>query len=433
MTIERYDHDAIETRWQAVWAAERAFETPNPADPAHDGRPHSYVLEMLPYPSGDLHMGHVANYTMGDVVSHFWRRNGHVVLHPMGCDAFGLPAENAAIKTGGHPRDVTNANIARIREQMHRMGWSIDWARELSTADPRYYRWTQWIFLQLFERGLAYKRVSTVNWCPVDQTVLANEQVIDGHCERCGSPVEARNLEQWFFKITDYADRLLDDMETLESWPERVLTMQRNWIGRSQGAEVIFRQDGARRSTSPCSRRAPTRCSAPRSSCSRPSTRWSRTWCAAPSTRRRCSTTCATPPARPSPSGWTPRSRRRASFTGRHVVNPVNDERIPIWVADYVLVEYGTGAVMAVPAHDERDFAFAQAFGLPIRQVVAPRDGDHDIDAAAYTAAHRRRGDGQLGPVHRPAGRRGDGPRSSTGWRSTAAASAPRPTACATG
>jgi len=182
VTIERYDHDATETRWQAVWAAERAFETPNPADPAHDRRPHSYVLDMLTYPSGDLHMGHVANYTMGDVVSHFWRRNGHLVLHPMGYDAFGLPAENAAIKTGVHPRDATNANIARIREQMHRMGWSIDWSRELSTADPLYYHWTQWIFLQLFRRGLAYKRASTVNWCPVDQTVLANEQVIDGHC-----------------------------------------------------------------------------------------------------------------------------------------------------------------------------------------------------------------------------------------------------------
>jgi leucyl-tRNA synthetase len=384
VTIERYDHDATETRWQAVWAAERAFETPNPADPAHDRRPHSYVLEMLPYPSGDLHMGHVANYTMGDVVSHFWRRNGHLVLHPMGYDAFGLPAENAAIKTGVHPRDATNANIARIREQMHRMGWSIDWSRELSTADPRYYHWTQWIFLQLFRRGLAYKRASTVNWCPVDQTVLANEQVIDGHCERCGSPVEARNLEQWFFKITDYADRLLDDMETLESWPERVLTMQRNWIGRSQGAEVIFRQDELGIDIPVFTTRPDTLFGAtffvlaPEHPLVEDLVRGTEREAAVLEYVRHTAGTSVADRMDVSKS-------KSGVFTGRHVINPVNDERIEIWVADYVLVEYGTGAVMAVPAHDERDFAFAQAFGLPIRQVVAPRDGDHDLEASAYT------------------------------------------------
>ena len=237
--MERYDPQAVEARWQAVWAAEKAFETPNPTDPANDDAPRAYVLEMLPYPSGDLHMGHVTNYTMGDVVSHFRRRTGHRVLHPMGYDSFGLPAENAAIKTGGKPAEVTAHNIARIREQMLRMGWSIDWSRELSTSDPSYYRWTQWIFLQLFERGLAYKRTAAVKWCPQDQTVLANEQVVDGHCERCGTEVEARDLDQWFFRITDYADRLLDDMDKLD---------------RS-------------------SRRAPTRCSAPPSSCSRRSIR----------------------------------------------------------------------------------------------------------------------------------------------------------------
>ena len=240
--MERYDPRTIEPRWQQRWESERAFETPNPADPATDGTPSSYVLEMLPYPSGELHMGHVKNYTMGDVLCHQRRRAGLAVLHPMGYDAFGLPAENAAIREGGHPREVTERNIAAIRRQMKRMGWSIDWSRELSTHEPEYYRWTQWIFLQLFERGLAYKKDSPVKWCPVDQTVLANEQVIDGHCERCGSLVEARTLEQWYFRITAYADRLLDDMALLEDWPERVLTMQRNWIGRSQGAQVRFHQ-----------------------------------------------------------------------------------------------------------------------------------------------------------------------------------------------
>ena len=199
-----------------------------------------YVLEMLPYPSGELHMGHVKNYTMGDVVTLVRRRNGWRVMHPMGYDAFGLPAENAAIKSGQHPAVSTRENIAAIRKQMKRMGWSIDWTREVSTCEPEYYKWTQWIFLRLFEAGLAYRREAPVKWCPVDQTVLANEQVIDGHCERCGSLVEAKNLEQWFFKITDYAQRLLDDLETV-NWPERVVTMQRNWIGRSEGAEVVFR------------------------------------------------------------------------------------------------------------------------------------------------------------------------------------------------
>ena len=221
--------------------AAEAFITPNP-EPGEDASRMQYVLEMLPYPSGDLHMGHVKNYTIGDALCHQRRRHGLRVLHPMGYDAFGLPAENAAIREGRHPRDVTNDNIAAIRKQMKRMGWSIDWSRELSTAEPEYYRWTQWIFLLLFERGLANKREAPVNWCPVDQTVLANEQVIDGHCERCGALVESRTLAQWYFSITDYAQRLLDDMELLEDWPERVLSMQRNWIGRSEGAEVLFHQ-----------------------------------------------------------------------------------------------------------------------------------------------------------------------------------------------
>ena len=240
--MERYEPEQIEKKWQAVWEREQAFVVQNPTLPIKpEDADKSYVLEMLPYPSGELHMGHVLNYTLGDVVTHVRRRRGFNVLRPMGYDAFGLPAENAAIREGGHPREITDRNIAAIREQMKRMGWAVDWSREVSSADPRYYRWTQWLFLRFLERDLAYRKEALVKWCPNDQTVLANEQVIDGRCERCGAEVEAKSLEQWFFRITAYADALLDEMDSLESWPERVLTMQRNWIGRSEGAEAIFR------------------------------------------------------------------------------------------------------------------------------------------------------------------------------------------------
>ncbi|HEV3407783.1 MAG TPA: class I tRNA ligase family protein, partial [Gaiellaceae bacterium] len=220
--MERYDPETIERKWQERWERERAFVVPNPERPADRDTKRSYVLEMLPYPSGELHMGHVKNYTLGDVITHFRRRNGYEVLRPMGYDAFGLPAENAAIREGGHPRVITERNIAAIRRQMHRMGWAIDWSREISTHEQTYYRWTQWLFLKFLEQGLAYRREAPVKWCPNDQTVLANEQVVDGRCERCGFEVEARSLEQWFFRITAYADRLLEEMELLESWPERV-------------------------------------------------------------------------------------------------------------------------------------------------------------------------------------------------------------------
>ena len=245
--MERYDPQAIEAKWQKVWADEKSFHVPNPdpAELAGGERRKSFVVEMLPYPSGDLHMGHTLNYTIGDVITHTRRRQGMQVLRPMGYDAFGLPAENAAIKEGGHPRTVTERNIVSIREQMHRMGWAIDWGREISTADPAYYRWTQWLFLRFYEKGLAYRKEAPVKWCPNDQTVLANEQVVDGHCERCGAEVEAKILTQWYFRITDYADALLDEMADLEDWPDRVLTMQRNWIGRSQGARVVFSVEGS--------------------------------------------------------------------------------------------------------------------------------------------------------------------------------------------
>jgi leucyl-tRNA synthetase len=367
--IPRYDPAAVEARWHDVWERERIFEVPNPEPGDERGR--SYVLEMLPYPSGELHMGHVKNYTMGDVVTLYRRRNGDRVMHPMGYDAFGLPAENAAIRSGRHPAESTRENITAIRRQMKRMGWSIDWNRELSTCDPDYYRWTQWIFLRLYEAGLAYRKSAVVKWCPKDQTVLANEQVIDGRCERCGTEVEARTLDQWFFKITDYADRLLDDLEHVQ-WPERVVTMQRNWIGRSHGAEVTFTLDDGTE--------LPV-------FTTRPDTLYGATFfVVAP--EHPLAAAMATPEHADAVSDYVRHAAARSAveraearektgvFTGRHVTNPVNGERIPVWVADYVLAEYGTGAIMAVPAHDERDYEFAKAHGLEIRPVVAPRDAE---------------------------------------------------------
>jgi len=379
-TLDSYDPHAIEPKWQALWSAERAFAEPNPApgEPEWNERS-TYVLEMLPYPSGELHMGHVKNYTLGDVVAHFRRRNGFRVLRPMGYDAFGLPAENAAIKEGGQPRAITERNIGRIREQMQRMGWAIDWDREISTHTPEYYRWTQLLFLKLLERGLAYRKESLQNWCPNDQTVLANEQVVDGKCERCGAEVEKRSLEQWFFRITDYADALLDEMELLAHWPERVLTMQRNWIGRSEGAEVIFRVEG-------------TEIDLPVFT-TRPDTLFGATFFVMAPEHPLVAELVAGRPEADAVRAYAKQAQTRSGIereekekdgvsTGRNVINPVNGEPIPIWVADYVLMEYGTGAIMAVPAHDERDHAFARRYGIEIRQVIAPKP---EIDATLFT------------------------------------------------
>jgi leucyl-tRNA synthetase len=380
--LDSYDPQAIERKWQKAWEEAGAFVTPNPPDPANATGRKAYVLEMLPYPSGELHMGHVLNYTLGDVVSHLKRRNGYSVLRPMGYDAFGLPAENAAIREGGHPREVTERNIAAIREQIRRMGWSIDWTREVSTHEPEYYRWTQWLFLKLFDHGLAYRKGAPVKWCPNDQTVLANEQVIDGHCERCGWEVESRNLEQWMFKITDFSDRLLDDMAELD-WPERVLTMQRNWIGRSEGAEVTFR-------VGELSEDVPV-------FTTRPDTLFGATFfvlapehplverLAALSPDGEALRTYARHAAAKKSEERAAGEEKTGVFTGFYALNPVNDAHIPIWVADYVLMDYGTGAIMAVPAHDERDFAFARNFDLPIVQVVAPADGEVE-EGTAYVA-----------------------------------------------
>jgi leucyl-tRNA synthetase len=379
---DRYAPHLIERRWQALWEQEGTWEVPNPGQPGFDrSAPKSYVLEMLPYPSGEPHMGHLKNYTMGDVLAHFRRRNGMQVLHPMGYDAFGLPAENHAIQTGEHPARSTDEAVEEFRRQFRSWGISIDWRREFGTHEPQYYRWTQWIFLKLYERGLAYRKRAPVKWCPNDQTVLANEQVIDGACERCGTPVVAKQLEQWFFKITDYADRLLEDFELLESWPERVVTMQRNWIGRSEGAEALFR------------------CEEPRIDfwvfTTRPDTLFGATFFVLapehPELERLVSDSEHGAEVREyvqralaaSVEDRADAQREKTGvFTGRYVNNPVNGESIPVYVSDYVLMEYGTGAIMGVPAHDERDFEFARKFDLEIRRVVVPADGKPPQDQA---------------------------------------------------
>jgi leucyl-tRNA synthetase len=358
--VERYQPRDIEAKWQKVWAEERTWEVSNEPDE----REKAYVLEMLPYPSGEPHMGHLKNYSIGDAVAHFRRRNGMRVMHPMGYDAFGLPAENHAIKTGQHPRDSTEASIRQFRQQFRSWGISIDWSREFGTHEPSYYRWTQWIFLKLFERGLAYRAEAAVNWCPHDQTVLANEQVIDGHCERCGHEVEVRQLEQWFFKILDYADRLLEDLDTLD-WPPHVKTMQRNWIGRSEGAEVNFH--------------CPSLGVDYPVFTTRPDTLFGATFFVMSPEHPDVLKLNDSPEVHeyinrahqetPEERGEADREKTGVSL-GRTVVNPVNGEEIPMYVADYVLMEYGTGAIMAVPAHDERDFEFAQKFDLPIRRVI---------------------------------------------------------------
>ena len=380
-TTARYDAREIEAKWQRVWEDARAFYVSNPEPGAAD-EPHWYQLEMLPYPSGILHMGHVLNYTMGDVVTHFRRRHGWRVLRPMGYDSFGLPAENAAIKEGGHPRESTERNIASIREQMKTLGWAIDWDRQVSTHDPGFYRWTQWLFLKFFEAGLAYRKEAPVNWCPNDQTVLANEQVIDGRCERCGAEVELRKLTQWFFKITDYADELLTyELPPGGEWPERTIAIQRNWIGRSEGAEVDFRLEALDTDVPVFT--------------TRPDTLFGATFFVlAPEHPLVDDLIVRAPNADVLReyvlhAGAKPAEERAAAEektgvdTGLTVTNPVNCAEIPVWVADYVLMDYGTGALMAVPAHDERDRAFAERFGLPVVPVIA-EDGTL-VDSGEFT------------------------------------------------
>jgi len=374
--VSGYEPTAIERKWQRVWAEEKTWEVPNPGQPGFDpAKPKSYVLEMLPYPSGEPHVGHLKCYAVGDAIAHFRRRHGFEVIHPMGYDSFGLPAENNAIKTGEPPRVATERSIASFQRQFREWGISVDWSRELATHTPEYYRWTQWIFLRLFEKGLAYRTEAPVQWCPKDATVLANEQVVDGRCERCGTEVVQRSLEQWFFRITDYADRLLADFDRLESWPEHVITMQRNWIGRSEGAEVVFRCEEVGLDFPVFT--------------TRPDTLFGASFFVLapehPELERLVAGTAAEEAVREyvnrvgresaEERGAEDREKTGVPL-GRSVVNPVNGEEIPMFVADYVLMEYGTGAIMAVPGHDGRDYEFAQKFGLPVVRVIEGEDAE---------------------------------------------------------
>jgi leucyl-tRNA synthetase len=380
----RYEPRRLEEKWQKIWAQRRLFEAGE--DPS---RPKYYVLEMFPYPSGRIHMGHVRNYTIGDVVARYKRMRGFNVLHPMGWDAFGLPAENAAMARGLHPASWTYDNIDYMRGQLKELGYSYDWPREQATCDPDYYRWEQLVFIEMFKRGLAYKKKAPVNWCPTCETVLANEQVEGGLCWRCDSPVHLQELEQWFFKITAYAEELLADLDHLEHWPERVLTMQRNWIGKSTGAEILFPlKDGGE----------PIKVFT-----TRQDTLWGATFMSlAPEHPLALSLAQGTPQeaaVRDFVDHWRAQDRSRGVleeitkegvFTGRYCLNPVTGWEMPVYVANFVLMEYGTGAVMAVPAHDQRDFEFAQKYGLPIKVVIQPPG--EELRAESLKAAYEDEG-----------------------------------------
>jgi leucyl-tRNA synthetase len=392
MTEDRYDWRAIQERWLPEWEKLDPFRAGQRGPDAE----RRYALDMFPYPSGDLHMGHAEAFAIGDVVARHWFQCGYDVLHPIGWDSFGLPAENAAIRRNSNPAEWTYKNIETQAESFRRYAVSFDWSHRLHTSDPEYYRWTQWLFLQLFERGLAYRKASQVNWCPKDQTVLANEQVVAGACERCGTPVTKRELTQWYFRITDYADRLLDDMAQLEGrWPERVLTMQRNWIGRSTGARVEFQIEGRDEPVTVFT--------------TRPDTLYGATFFVVAADSRLADELCA-PEQRAAFEAYREQVQRLTDIDrlaegrektgvtlGRYAVNPVNGERIPVWAADYVLSDYGTGAIMAVPAHDQRDLDFARTFGLPVRVVVDTGEPD---PTQTWTATA---GDGELvnsGPLN---------------------------------
>ncbi len=368
MPADGYDAYAIQQKWQARWAQDDPFR----AGGDDDTRPRKYVLGMFPYPSGDLHMGHAENYAYVDIVARFWRHRGYNVLNPIGWDSFGLPAENAAIQRGADPREWTYANIEKHKKSFREYGSSYDWSRILHTSDPEYYRWNQWLFQRLLERGLAYRKASPVNWCPNDQTVLANEQVVDGHCERCGAEVTKKNLTQWYFKITEYADRLLDDLNQLEGfWPQKVIRMQRNWIGRSIGADIDFEIEGRDEKVTVFS--------------TRPDTLHGATFfVVAPDSDLAAELVAGSDAeVRMRFQAYLEQVRKESDierqstdrpktgvFLGRYAINPVNGDRLPIWAADYVLADYGHGAVMAVPAHDQRDLDFARAFDLPVKVVV---------------------------------------------------------------
>ena len=383
---EAYDIHGVEAKWLPIWDQIQPFKSGR----ADDARPKRYVLDMFPYPSGDLHMGHAEAYAMGDVIARYWIQKGFNVMHPIGWDSFGLPAENAAIKRGSDPREWTYENIAVQKASMRRYACSFDWDRVLHTSDPEYYRWNQWIFLQMYKKGLAYRKDSPVNWCPNCQTVLANEQVVAGLCERCDTAVTKKKLNQWYFKITDYADRLLDDMDQLEGkWPEKVLQMQRNWIGRSIGAEVTFEIEGR---TDPITIYT-----------TRPDTLYGATFMVVAvdsplaaelvqgsGVEAAFATYLETIKAASDIDRLATDRPKSGIFLNRYAINPVNGEKLQIWASDYVLADYGTGAIMAVPAHDQRDLDFARAMKLPVRVVVETGEEDPNESGVATI------GDGQL-------------------------------------
>ena len=370
---DRYNFSEIEAKWQKIWAEEGAFKTVE-----DDTKEKYYVLEMFPYPSGKLHMGHVRNYSIGDVIARYKKMAGYNVLHPMGYDSFGLPAENAAIQHNAEPAKWTYDNMDEMDRQLASMGLSYDWDRRVATCTPEYYRWTQWIFIQFYKKGLAYKKDNPVNWCPSCQTVLANEQVVEGKCERCKTEVTKKNLSQWYLKITDYADRLLSNLDKLEGWPDKVKTMQRNWIGKSYGANINFRIKDSDKVLEVFTTRADTLFGATYMVMS-PEHPFVNELVAGSSQEAEVleyqeKARRMTDIERTSTS-----NEKTGVFTGRYAINPVNDKEIPIYISDYVLMGYGTGAIMAVPAHDQRDFDFAKKFGLDIIPVVDPEDPSIDL------------------------------------------------------
>ncbi|MEI6407127.1 MAG: leucine--tRNA ligase [Actinomycetes bacterium] len=383
---EAYDIHGIQEKWLPVWDQLAPFRSGRP----DDTRPKKYVLDMFPYPSGDLHMGHAEAYALGDVIARYWVQKGFNVMHPMGWDSFGLPAENAAIKRGTDPRKWTYENIAIHKASMRRYACSFDWDRVLHTSDPEYYKWNQWLFLELYKKGLAYRKDSAVNWCPKDQTVLANEQVVAGLCERCDTPVTKKKLNQWYLKITDYADRLLDDMEQLEGkWPDKVMLMQRNWIGRSVGAEVVFAIEGRAEPITVYT--------------TRPDTLYGATFMVVAADSELASELVAGTAVQAEFTTYLEGVKavtdidrlatdrpKTGVFLNRFAINPVNGERLQIWASDYVLADYGTGAIMAVPAHDQRDLDFARAMKLPVVVVVDTGEEDPNLTGVATS------GDGVL-------------------------------------
>ena len=390
---QAYDFAYVQEKWLPIWDKLEPFKSGRADDP----RPKKYVLDMFPYPSGDLHMGHAEAYALGDVIARYWIQKGFNVMHPIGWDAFGLPAENAAIKRNEDPRIWTYENIATQKSSMRRYACSFDWDRVFNTCDPEYYKWNQWLFTKLHDRGLAYRKDSAVNWCPGCQTVLANEQVVAGLCERCDSAVTKKKLNQWYFKITDYADRLLDDMEQLEGkWPEKVLLMQRNWIGRSQGANVKFVIEGR---TEPVTIYT-----------TRPDTLYGATFMVVAADSALAAELAAGSPVEAEFISYLEKIKAASDIDRlatdrpksgvdlkRFAINPVNGEKLPIWASDYVLADYGTGAIMAVPAHDQRDLDFARAMKLPVRVVVETGEEDPNETGIATT------GDGKLinsGPLN---------------------------------